>query len=430
MVEITGVLPRSRADRAGIRSGDILLEINSYPIRDVLDYRFRLAEKTVVLKLHRGPEILEVKIRKDTYDDIGLEFGTPLMDRKHRCENACVFCFIDQNPKGMRDTIYFKDDDSRLSFLHGNYITLTNLQKEDIDRIIEMHISPVNISVHTTNPELRVRMMKNKRSGEVLGYLDMLYEAGTLMRGQIVLCRSINDGAELERTMTDLSRYYPVMDSVSIVPCGLTGHREGLYHIDPFSAEECRQVISQVAEFNKRFGNTMFYASDEFYVKGNVDLPDEEYYGEYPQIENGVGLLTSFGTEFMGALGRIETDEFTGERKVSVATGEAAFAFISKLTGEAEKKFPGFTCMVYSVRNDFFGGEVTVSGLLTGGDIQRQLKGKDLGETLFLPRTSLRAEGDLFLDDMSPGELSSELGVPVAFNDNDGADFLYNILGI
>ncbi len=430
MVEITGVLPHSRAEKAGIKAGDILLEINSFPIRDVLDYRFRLAERTVVLKLHRGPELLDVKIRKDTYDDIGLEFGTPLMDKKHRCENACVFCFIDQNPKGMRDTIYFKDDDSRLSFLHGNYITLTNLHKEDIDRIIEMHISPVNISVHTTNPELRVKMMKNRRSGQVLEYLDMLYEAGTLMRGQIVLCRDLNDGEELERTMRDLSEYWPVMDSVSIVPCGLTAHREGLYHIDPFSPEECRQVIKQVEKFNEGFGNTMFFASDEFYVKGGVDLPDNDYYGEYAQIENGVGLLTSFGTEFTDALSNLEESDFGGERKVSVATGEAAYGFISKLVAEAEKKFPGFSCTVYPVKNEFFGGEVTVSGLLTGGDILKQLMGKDLGEVLFLPRTSLRAEGDLFLDDMSPAELEEGLGTEIAFNDNDGADFLYNLLGI
>ena len=227
MVEITGVLPHSRAARAGVVAGDILLEINSHRINDVLDYRFRLADEVVVLKLHRGPERIEVKIKKDTYDDIGLEFGTPLMDKKHRCENGCIFCFIDQNPKGMRETIYFKDDDSRLGFLHGNYITLTNLHDEDIDRIIEMHISPVNVSVHTTNPELRIKMMKNKRAGEVLSYLDRLAEAGTVLRGQIVLCRGINDGEELERSMRDLSKYYPKMDGVSGVPAGLTAHRDG-----------------------------------------------------------------------------------------------------------------------------------------------------------------------------------------------------------
>ena len=233
MPEITGVLPHSRAARAGVKEGDWLLEINGHPIRDVLDYRFRLADSRVTLKLHRGPEILEVTVKKNEYDDIGLEFGTPLMDKKHRCENGCLFCFIDQNPPGMRDTIYFKDDDSRLSFLHGNYVTLTNLKDEDIDRIIEMHISPVNVSVHATNPELRVKMMKNRHAGEVLRYLGRLADAGITLRGQIVLCRGLNDGEELERTMRDLSAYWPAMDSVSVVPVGLTAHRHGLYPLEP-----------------------------------------------------------------------------------------------------------------------------------------------------------------------------------------------------
>lgn len=430
MVEVTGVLPRSKAEKAGVLVGDILLEINAHPIRDVLDYRFRLAEESVTLKLHRGPDIVEVKIKKDTYDDIGLEFGTPLMDKKHRCENGCIFCFIDQNPRGMRETIYFKDDDSRLAFLHGNYITLTNLHDEDIDRIIEMHISPVNVSVHTTNPTLRVAMMKNKRSGEVLSYLDKLADAGITLRGQIVLCRGINDGAELDRSMRDLSKYYPKMDSVSIVPAGLTAHREGLYHLEPFSAEECAAVIRQIEEFNKTLPETMFFASDEFYVKSGTPLPASEHYGEFTQIENGVGLLSSFGAEFDFMLDNIDDEEFEGSRTVSVATGEASYEFIKSLVTKIESRFDGFTCHVYKIKNNFFGGEVTVTGLLTGRDIAEQLDGRELGETLYLSRTTLRSEGDLFLCGMSTDELSEKLGVPIEFSENDGAEFVLKLLGL
>ncbi len=435
MVEITGVLPHSRGQRAGIREGDILLTINGYTINDVLDYRFRLAEETVVLGLHRGPELLEVKIKKDTYDDIGLEFGTPLMDKKHRCENGCIFCFIDQNPEGMRESIYFKDDDSRLGFLHGNYITLTNLSEADIDRIIEMHISPVNVSVHTTNPDLRVQMMKNKRAGKVLSYLGKLKEAGITLRGQIVLCRGINDGAELDRSMKDLAAYYPQMDSVSVVPAGLTAHREGLYKLEPFTAEECAAVIGQVEAFNKDFARThdgarMFFASDEFYVKSGTPLPEDEFYGEYTQIENGVGMLTSFEHEFDFFLDTVEEDEWPEKRKISVATGEAAYGLLQGLIRKLEEKCPGFTCHLYPVKNEFFGGEVTVTGLLTGRDLLKQLKGKDLGETLYLSRNTLRAEGDLFLCGMTPETLGEKLGVEIAFLENDGAAFCEALLGL
>ena len=430
MVEITGVLPHSRAARAGIRAGDVLLEINSHAIGDVLDYRFRLAEDVVILKLHRGADLLEVRIKKDTYDDIGLEFGTPLMDKKHRCENGCIFCFIDQNPKGMRDTIYFKDDDSRLSFLHGNYITLTNMHDEDIDRIIEMHISPVNVSVHSTNPELRVKMMKNKRAGEVLRYLRKLADAGIKLRGQIVLCRGINDGEELTRSMTDLAAYYPALDSVSVVPAGLTAHREGLFHLEPFTADECAAVIDQIEAFNATLEERLFFASDEFYLKCGRPLPDDEYYGEYCQIENGVGMLTSFGTEFDSMMKTLDDDEKLVQREISVATGEAAYDFIAQKIEKLTAVCPNLTCHVYKVKNRFFGGEVTVTGLLTGQDFADQLAGQNLGETLYLSRTTLRAEGDLFLCGMSPDELSETLGVNIEFIENDGSELCLKLLGI
>jgi len=433
MVTVTEVEKNSRAERAGILAGDILISLNGHEIRDVLDYRFYLAETELALLLHRGPELIDVKIRKRMYDDIGLQFETPLMDKKHSCENKCIFCFIDQLPRGMRKSLYFKDDDSRLSFLHGNYITLTNLHQEDIDRIREMHISPVNISVHTTNPELRVRMMHNKRAGEVLDYIRQLAEANIKLRGQIVLCRGINDGAELERTMRELTAFYPAMDSVSVVPAGLTGHRENLYPLSPFTPEECSAVIRQVTEFGdsceKQFGERIFYCSDEFYIRGGEPIPPYEFWGEFSQIENGVGMLSSFGYEFESALRLLSEEEKSVSREITVATGEAAYAFISSLVEKAMSVCRNMKCTVYCVKNDFFGGYVTVSGLLTGKDLTEQLFGKTLGGELLLPRSMLRAEGDMFLCDMTPEEVSGKLGVPLRFSDNDGAEFLDALLG-
>ena len=434
MVKITQVSARSHAFRAGITVGDFLISVNSHEIHDVLDYRFYLAEREVELCLRRGEENYTVAIKKGEYDDIGLEFDRPLMDNKHRCENKCIFCFIDQNPEGMRESIYFKDDDSRLSFLHGNYITLTNLKEADIDRIIEMHISPVNVSVHTTNPELRVQMMKNKRSGEVLSYLSKLSDAGIKLRGQIVLCRGINDGAELDRTMNDLYKYYPQLDSVSIVPAGLTAYREKLYPLEPFTAEECSAVIRQVKEFGDmclvHCGERVFYCSDEFYLKAGEEIPDYDYWGEFSQIENGVGMIASFEHEFEMALETLSDEEKQIEKTVSVATGEAAYGMMRRLSEKLTSACPNFKVNVYSVKNKFFGGEVTVTGLLTGKDLAEQLDGKELGDELHLSCNVLRSEGDLFLCGMTPHELSKKLGVPLVFNQNDGGEFLFSLLGI
>lgn len=434
MVKITGVLPDSKAAKAGILPEDWLLEINGRNIDDVLDYRFHLANESIVLKLHRGPDIIDIRIEKSTYDDIGLEFETPLMDKKHRCENGCIFCFIDQNPKGMRDSIYFKDDDSRLSFLHGNYITLTNLKREDIDRIIEMHISPVNISVHTTNPELRVKMMKNRRAGEVLEYIGILADAGTKLRGQIVLCRGINDGEELARTMRDLTKYYPALDSVSIVPSGLTRYRRGLYPLEMFDSESSREVIAQVTQFGdkcmEKFGQRIFYASDEFYVMSGTEFPPYEFWGDFDQIENGVGMISSFEHEFDVMLETLSDTEREISRSVSVATGEAAYAMMLRLRDKLLSVTPNLEFNLYCVKNEFFGGGVTVTGLLTGRDLMDSLKGKPLGEELILSGNMLRSEGDLFLCGMTPDELSTGLGVPISFTDSDGGDFLLRVMGI
>lgn len=436
MVTITGVLPGSRGEKAGILPDDILLSINGREICDVLDYRFHLANRTVVLKLNRGPELLDVTIHKGEYDDIGLEFGTPLMDAKHSCENKCIFCFIDQLPKGMRSTLYFKDDDSRLSFLHGNYITLTNLHDRDIDRIIEMHISPVNVSVHTTNPELRIRMMHNKRAGEVLKYLRRLADAGISLCGQIVLCRGINDGEELMRTMRDLEELYPAMESTSIVPSGLTRYRQGLYPLETFTPQECAEVIRQVTEFGdfckKKHGERLFFPGDEFYIKAGLPLPDDSFYEGYPQIENGVGMITDMKTSFdfeMEDTGHYHA-EFHPPRRVSIATGFAAYAHIDGLCRRLEQEFPGLTVHVYPIENRFFGASITVSGLLTGGDLREQLTGKELGEALLIPASCLRAEGDVFLDDIMPQQLSEALGVPVIPSESDADRFIRTVLGI
>ena len=433
MVRITKVAPHSRAAKAGMRDGDILLSINGREIRDVLDFRFYLADEKIVIETERDGKRRTYKIKKDTYDDIGLEFETPLMDKKMSCRNKCIFCFIDQLPRGLRESLYFKDDDSRLSFLHGNYITMTNLDVRDIERIIEMHISPVNISVHTTNPELRCKMMLNKNAGKVLSYLDMLYDAGIAMRGQIVLCRGINDAAELDRTMRDLVKLHPYMESVSVVPAGLTAYRDGLYPLEPFTADECREVIKQVSDFAdkcyKDFGTHMFYCSDEFYVKGGLPLPDYDYFEEFTQIENGVGMISSLEHEFQTARLTLDENDKNTEREVSVATGEASYEMMKRCCKTLSDVCPKIKIHLYRVKNEFFGGEVTVTGLLTGADLSKQLSGQALGEELLLSRTMLRAEGDLFLCGMTPETLSEKLGVSITFTETDGADFLFSALG-
>ncbi len=437
MVEITEVLLHSRAQRAGIASGDILIAINGNEISDVLDYRFYLADTSIDVKLRRGEEIFTVHIDKGEYDDIGLDFATPLMDKKQRCENKCIFCFIDQLPSGLRESLYFKDDDSRLSFLHGNYITLTNLSESDVDRIINMHITPINVSVHTTNPELRVKMMKNKHAGEVLSYLEKFKNGGTHMRGQIVLCKGVNDGDELLRTMEDLEKLYPEMDSVSIVPAGLTKFRDGLYPLEAFTKEECINVINAVTAFGdeckKKHGTRLFYPADELYIKCGMPIPSADFYEDFTQIENGVGMIASLAEEFGSELDFLpDYIETLGDEKrtVSVATGAAAYEFIKSLCDKLSSLCENLTVNVYKITNNFFGEQITVSGLLTGKDIFEQLSGKELGQTLILPANTLRSEGDLFLCGMSHKELAEKLSVNVEFSTDEGCDFVAKIFGV
>lgn len=434
MVLIVSCPKDSRAGRAGIKKGDKLACLNSHEINDVLDYKFFLADEKLDIEVIRDGKSLHFFIEKETYDDIGLEFEKPLMDDKKRCTNKCIFCFIDQLPEGMREPLYFKDDDSRLSFLHGNYITLTNLKKRDIERIIEMHIEPVNISIHTTDPEKRKMMMRNKHAGEVLSYIDMLYEAGVRMHGQIVLCKGINDKVYLDRTMRDLEKYYPALESVSVVPAGLTAHREGLYPLEPFNKEEACEVIEQVTSFGdycfEKHGTRIFFAADEFYLKAEHEIPDADFFEDFAQYENGVGMIASFNSDLDLALDDLEEDEKKAERNVSVATGEAAYELIKKSAEKIERVCDGINVKVYKVKNEFFGGEVTVTGLLTGSDLIRGLSGRELGDELILCSTMLRAEGDLFLDGMTPEALSEELGVPIAFTEESADSFLYAVLGL
>ena len=435
MVTIVSVAANSRAEKAGMRAGDKLHTINFREIRDVLDYRFYLAERCVRLCFYRGEERHEVVINKQEYDDIGLEFETPLMDEKHSCENRCIFCFIDQLPKGLRQTLYFKDDDSRLSFLHGNYITLTNLSERDIDRIIEMHISPINISVHTTDPELRVKMMRNKHAGEVLSYMRRLADAGIRICAQAVLCRGINDGEHLARTMRDMLDYMPALDSVSIVPAGLTRYRQKLYPLEPYTPEECRAIIEQVSrvgdECVKQYGRRVFFCADELYIKGGVALPDDEYYENYSQLEDGIGMVTSQAFEFAAEMRFLEDDleDYVSPRTITVVTGVAAEAGIRRLCSQLEAAVEGLTIHIVPVINHFFGETITVAGLLTGKDIAEQLAGRELGDEVLVPENTLRADGDLFLCGMTPNELSERIGTPVRISPNDGGALLTALLG-
>lgn len=421
--------------RAGVLPGDELVSINGNEIIDVLDYRFYLAEPVVKLSLLREGKEISVSISKRQYDDIGLEFETPLMDKKQTCKNKCIFCFIDQNPKGMRDTIYFKDDDSRLSFIHGNYITLTNLTEREVQRIVKMRISPINISIHTTNPELRVMMMKNKNSGDVLRYLDTFHDAGIKMCGQIVLCKGVNDGPELLRSMRDLSRYFPSLSSVSVVPAGLTKHRDNLYPLTDFDADEAAAVIDMIDGFAQRHledkGSRLFFAADEFYLKAGRELPPEEYYEDYPQIENGVGMLRSFEEELDIALRDADelSAELSEERRVTVVTGYAAYQMLSMAKDRIEGLTDKVKIDVRPIKNNFFGESITVSGLLTGKDIKEQLKGTLTSPTVIIPSSALRHPDEDFLCGMTLSELSDELGVQIITCGGDGFEFVDAVFG-
>lgn len=428
-VQITSVIKRSPSSRAGIKSGDMLISLNDHPIHDVLDYMFYAAEIKVNVLVERNNEKLSFDIVKSEYDDLGLEFDSFLMDQKQSCTNKCIFCFIDQMPPGMRDTLYFKDDDARLSFLQGNYVTLTNLNQNDIDRIIQMRLN-INVSVHTTNPELRCRMMHNRFAGEKLDYLRQFAKAGIAMNCQIVLCPGINDGKELERTLTDLGNIMPNIQSVAVVPVGITKFRDGLYPLTLFNKETAGAALDLIEGFQTKFldkyGTRVVFPADEFYVTAERPIPNGKCYEEYSQYENGVGMLRSLADEFESAMKL--ADDPTKPRTVSIATGAAAHKFISELVEKAEKKWHNINCNVYKITNHFFGETITVSGLITATDIISQLKDKPLGDALLLTTSMFKRDTDIFLDDMTIPDVEKALGVKVIVTENDGFDLLDKIL--
>lgn len=430
---IEGVIPESPADKRKIRGGDRLVSVNGHEITDVLDYDFYTAEERIRLTLERGDTGRKrtVRLKKGEYEPLGLTFENFLMDKQHHCRNKCIFCFVDQMPPGLRESLYFKDDDTRLSFLFGNYVTLTNLDDKEIDRIITMHISPINVSVHTTNPELRVAMMKHKRAGEVLSYLPKLAAAGISLNCQLVLCPGINDGGELLRSLNDLAKLYPAVQSIACVPVGLTKYRDGLPEISPYTKEQAAAVIDAVEHFAHAFqaehGTRLAYPADEFYIKAGRPLPGEDDYEEYPQLENGVGLITSLQTEFRAALA--ELPEKDTPRRVTLATGVDAAPYIRELAEELKTKRKNLVCNVIPVKNRFFGETITVAGLLTGQDILAALEGLDLGDALLLPSCVLRHEQDRFLDDMTFDFFREKIPVPILLCENEGSALLSALTG-
>ena len=429
---IKDVLPGSIAEELEISAGDKLLAINDQEIEDVFDYHFLANEEylTVLIEKPDG-EQWELEIEKEYEEDLGIEFEQGLMDEYRSCRNKCIFCFIDQMPKDMRETLYFKDDDSRLSFLQGNYVTLTNMSDHDIDRIVRYHLEPINVSFQTTNPELRCKMLHNRFAGEALKKVDRLYEGGITMNGQIVLCKGINDGEELERSIRDLMKYAPQLQSVSVVPVGLSKYRDGLYPLLSFTKEDAKEVLHIIHKWQKKayeeFGIHFIHGGDEWYILAEEELPEEERYDGYLQLENGVGMLRLLMNEFEEGYERLNGDE--KDREVSIATGFLAYPYIQRMADRIVEKYPKSKLHVYGIRNDFFGELITVSGLITGQDLIGQLKGKALGEKLLLPCNMLRIGEQDFLDDVTLQDVKDALQVPVDIVKSSGQDFIDAVLG-
>ena len=440
------VQPDSIAAEMEIEAGDILVSINGKEIEDVFDYHFYVNDTflDVVIRKADGEE-WELEIEKEFDEDLGIEFENGLMDDYKSCTNKCMFCFIDQMPPGMRETLYFKDDDSRLSFLQGNYITLTNMKDKDLERIIQYKLAPINISVHTTNPELRCKMLHNRFAGDALKKIDRLYEASIQMNGQIVLCKGENDGEELERTLSDLSKYLPYMESLSVVPVGLTKYRDGLYPLEPFTKEDAIEVIKTIEKWQnicmEEHDMHFVQASDEWYLLAGLPLPEEERYDGYIQLENGVGMLRLLITEFQDALEEYRQDaemkaeameyleECGGHHKVTIATGRLAAPFIKELAAEFMAEFPGYEVEVVDIRNDFFGERITVSGLITAQDMVAQLMDKELGNAVAIPCNMLRMGERVFLDDMTVEEVENALQVSLLIVKSSGQALLEGMLG-
>ncbi len=437
---IKRIIPGSIAEELEIEAGDKLISIDNTEIEDIFDYQF-LVQDTYIEVLVEKPDgeqwLLEVD--KEFDEDLGIEFESGLMDEYRHCHNKCVFCFIDQMPPGMRETLYFKDDDSRLSFLQGNYVTLTNMSDHDIDRICRYRLSPINISFQTMNPELRCKMLNNRFAGEALKKVDILNEADIRMNGQIVLCKGLNDGAELEFSITQLMKYIPNLESVSVVPVGLSKYREGLYPLEPFGKEDAGEVIDIIERYQKecfeKYGIHFIHASDEWYILADRELPEEERYDGYLQLENGVGMMRLMLTEFEEALqqevnagGNVTETQSEKHKELSLATGRLAYPYIKQMADRMMECFPYLNIHVYPITNHFFGELITVSGLITGQDLVAQLKDKELGECLLLPENILRSGEDVFLDDLHVGDVEKTLQVPINIVKSSGYGFVHCIM--
>ena len=427
---ISKVDPGSIGEELELEPGDLVLTINGNPIEDIFDYEYYVNSPSMLMTVRKADgEEWELDIEND-YEDLGLTFENGLMSEYRSCSNKCIFCFIDQMPPGMRETLYFKDDDTRLSFLQGNYVTLTNLKDKDIERIIRFKLAPINISVQTTNPELRCKMLHNRFAGQALQMIDRLYEAETPMNGQIVLCKGVNDGDELRRSIEDLTKYIPCMQSVSVVPVGLSKYRDGLYPLEPFTKEDACEVIDLIEMWQeklyKEHGTHFIHASDEWYILAERPLPEEERYDGYIQLENGVGMLRLLASEVEEALKECSDDGIS--RTVSIATGRLPYPYIKKYAGWIREKFPGRTIHIYPIRNDFFGESITVSGLLTGQDVIAQLTGRELGDYLLLPVNMFRSGETVFLDDLTAEDAEKALQVKVRIVKSSGRDFVRAVL--
>lgn len=429
-VKIYDVTIGSHADKAGIKKGETLLSINSNEIVDVLDYRFYQVNRKLTLEVaDEDKNVRTVEMTKGEYEEIGLEFETYLMDKQHSCRNKCIFCFIDQLPKGMRESLYFKDDDSRLSFLFGNYITLTNITEHEIDRIIKMHISPINVSVHTTNPELRCKMMNNRFAGDTLKYLKRFADAGITLNCQIVSCPGINDGDELVRTLTDLENLG--VNMTAIVPVGLTRYRENLYPLVPYNKETAGQTIDIIEKMGdecvKKHGRRIFFPGDEFYLLAEREIPSPEFYEDFSALEDGIGMIAYLTDDVGWKLEELDADESLCH-KVTIACGEGVFPYMKRIMSMINEKFPNITINTRAIKNNFFGGGVNVSGLVTGGDLIDQLRDDDLGDRLIIPSSMLRFENDLFLDDVSTDDVERDLGVTLVPVNNNGNDLVEAVI--
>lgn len=428
---IRSVEEGSIAWELGIESGDRLVSINGNEIEDVFDYHFLVNDEELIVLIEKeNGEEWELEIEKDYEEDLGIEFEQGLMDEYRSCRNKCIFCFIDQMSKGMRETLYFKDDDSRLSFLQGNYITLTNMSDDDVRRIVKYHLEPINVSFQTTNPELRCKMLHNRFAGEALKKVDILYEGGITMNGQIVLCKGVNDGEELERSIRDLTKYLPHLQSVSVVPVGLTKFREGLYPLQPFTKEEAKEVLRTIHKWQKKiyeeYGIHFIHAGDEWYILAEEELPEEERYDGYLQLENGVGMLRLLMNEFEEGFAALEGDGRI--REISMATGVLAYPYLEKMIAKLQGKFPNVKVHLYKIINHFFGEKITVAGLITGQDLVAQLSGQELGECLYLPCSMMRDGETVFLDDMSLLEVKETLQVEVDIVKSSGQDFIEAVI--